>query len=181
MRRVEVVTCDPAWPKRFREEALAIGLALGDTVQALHHIGSTAVPGLSAKPVIDILGVAPDLRAVAARDPALQALGYTPRGAAGIAGRLFYRKERDEGRSHHLHVFAAGSDHIRRHIGFRNHLASNPKVRAVYGALKEDLAAAHPTDIRAYMAGKDAFIQEIDRAVARGAVAGALPWPSAAG
>jgi len=144
-----------------------VGAAFGDAIAQIHHIGSTSVPGLSAKPTIDLMGVADDLAAIAACDPALEALGYVARGASGITGRLFYRKDQGGRRTHHLHVFAHGSDHIRRHIGFRNFMAANPKSREAYGTLKERLARKFPTDIHSYMDGKDAFIRDIDQQVAR--------------
>lgn len=164
-RKVTVLPHDPAWARAFRNEARRIGAVL-DAPLKLLHIGSTSVPGLAAKPIIDMLGVTPDLARIAKADPIFIALGYEPRGAFGIPGRLYYRRTAWGTRTHHLHIFQEGSDHIRRHLAFRDYLRTHAGDRAAYGALKTRLARAHPTQMSTYMDGKDAFIRALDRRIA---------------
>lgn len=161
-RRVIVTAPSPDWPRAFRDEAAALRPALGPALMALHHIGSTAVPGLAAKPTIDILGVVTGLAAARSRETALAALGYVARGASGLPGRLYFRKTTGADRTHHLHLFAQGDAHIARHLAFRDYLTAHPDEARDYGALKTALAAAHPEDIQAYMEGKAAMCEALN-------------------
>jgi GrpB-like predicted nucleotidyltransferase (UPF0157 family) len=126
---------------------------------AIEHTGSTAVPGLAAKPVLDIL---------AGRSPgqnreeviaAIVAAGYLFRGEQGIAGRDFFR--RGEPRAYHVHLAEMGSDFRREHLAFRDYLRWHPEVAAAYGSLKLELAARHPRDREAYINGKTAFVRDV--------------------
>jgi GrpB-like predicted nucleotidyltransferase (UPF0157 family) len=165
MRRVIVVPYDAAWPAAFEAEARAVAAAMGENLVAIHHIGSTSVAALHAKPVIDMLPVVADIAAVDRRAAAMQALGYEAMGEFGIAGRRYFRRDNAAGqRTHQVHAFQVGSPHIERHLAFRDYLRAHPAVAARYGALKSELAAAHPHDIEAYMDGKDAFIKETEAA-----------------
>ncbi len=137
-----VVPHDPAWAGAFAAEAQAIGEALEGPLIALHHIGSTAIPGILAKPIIDMLAEVRDLADLDQATPALVALGYQAMGEFGIPGRRYYRKEDAAGtRTHHLHAFAQGSPHIVRHLAFRDYLRAHPARAADYDALKQRLAA----------------------------------------
>ncbi|MFZ4689929.1 MAG: GrpB family protein [Polymorphobacter sp.] len=130
---------DPAWVQAFAAEAVAISAAVPGLT--LHHIGSTAIPGILAKPIIDMLGDVPALRLVEAASPRLAALGYQVMGAFGIEGRRYFRKDDARGnRTHHLHVFASGSAHLVRHLAFRDYLRAHPDVAAAYAATKAALA-----------------------------------------
>lgn len=150
-----VVAHDPAWAAQFAAEAEQIAAALAPHLLALHHIGSTSVPGIHAKPIIDMLAVARSLTAVDAATPALVALGYQAMGAFGITGRRYFRKDDAAGqRTHHLHCFARRSPHIARHLAFRDYLRAHPLVAADYGALKLRLAQNPDT----YVEGKAPFI-----------------------
>ena len=163
MRRVYLLPHDPRWHDEFVRESAAVAAALGDLHVTIHHIGSTAIPGIAAKPVIDMIPVVHDVAEVDARNAALRALGYEPMGEFGIAGRRFFRKDNASGeRSHHLHVFPTGSPQISRHLAFRDFLRAHAEYAAQYEALKLRLAELHPTDIAAYCEGKDAFIKEMD-------------------
>lgn len=158
---VQVLPSQAAWRPAFDAEAASLRDALGDCVQALHHIGSTSVPGLAAKPIIDMLLEVPDLAALDARSAALVAMGYDALGEYGLPGRRYFRKSDAQGqRSHHLHAFTAGHAEVLRHLAFRDYLIAHPEVAAAYGALKLALAAAHPEDIDAYMDGKAPFIKD---------------------
>ncbi len=160
---VRVLPFQVGWRPAFETESLLVREALGDAVHALHHIGSTAVPGLAAKPVIDMLLEVPDLALLDARSEALLALGYEALGEYGLPGRRYFRKSDAQGqRSHHLRAFVAGHREARRHLVFRDYLIAHPEVATAYGALKLAQARAHPQDIEAYMDGKDPFIKDHD-------------------
>ena len=161
--RVVVVPPDPLWPGRFRAEAGEIARVLGTDAVYIHHIGSTSVPGLAAKPIIDLMPVVRDIHAVDARTSALAALGYEAMGEFGLPGRRYFRR-RAEGNACHVHVYQSGHPDIARHLAFRDYLRACPKAAASYGALKETLAARFPDDLDLYMDGKDGFIKDTERA-----------------
>jgi GrpB-like predicted nucleotidyltransferase (UPF0157 family) len=160
---VLIVEYDPAWVAGFAKEAAALHLALGAEAIRLHHIGSTSVPGLMAKPILDLLGEVADLAAVDQAQAQFEALGYEVMGELGIPGRRYFRKIDGAGqRSHHLHVFETGSEHVARHLAFRDYLRGHPAVAADYGALKRQLIAEGRGDWEAYIDGKDAFVQRVE-------------------
>ena len=163
MRDDPVRLCDPdpGWPAAFAAEAARLTPALGPRV-ALHHIGSTAVPGLEAKPIIDILAVAPALSDFDAAAPAMADLGYEAMGPLGIEGRRYFRRITNGVRTHHLHGFEEGSPHVARHLAFRDHLRAHPEEAAAYAALKRDLAARHPDDRPAYCEGKADLVDAME-------------------
>lgn len=151
-----VVPHDPEWAAAFAAETRALAAAIGETCTALHHIGSTAVPGILAKPIIDMLGVARSFERLDGATGRIEALGYTAMGAFGIEGRRYFRKDDAEGRrTHHLHVFETGSPHIKRHLAFRDYLRSHPEKAREYSALKAALVASGAP----YQDGKDAFVK----------------------
>lgn len=160
MRTITVVSYDSRWPKLFRQEAAQLTAIFGPACLAIHHIGSTSVPGLSAKPIIDMLPVVADIKAVEQFNEPLIALGYEPMGENGIPARRFFRKGGEQ-RSHHMHVFAAGHPEVARHLRFRDYLRAHPETAAQYAALKRGLAQQFPHDIEGYMAGKDGFIKGV--------------------
>ncbi len=172
MQRVYLVPYDPRWPQQFSAEALAVKAAIGDLLMAIHHIGSTAIPGIAAKPIIDILAVVSDLAAVDGRTAQMRELGYEALGEFGIAGRRYFRKDDVAGhRTHQIHAFQVGSPQVVRHLAFRDFLRAHREFAEQYDALKRRLADLHRADIGAYTDGKDEFIKEID---ARAAVWRAL-------
>jgi len=159
---VYLVPHDAKWAEAFARESAAVAGALGELLIAIHHIGSTAIPGIRAKPIIDMLAVVHALSPLDARTPLLEALGYEAMGEFGIPGRRYFRKDDAGGnRTHQIHAFAAGSPQIARHLAFRDFLRAHPDDAARYEALKERLAQAFPSDIASYADGKDASIQEI--------------------
>ena len=163
MTKIEVVPHNPDWSEEFRVESRRIASALGDTVAAVRHIGSTAIPAIHAKPVIDMLVEVRDLAAVDNQSPAMETLGYQVMGEFGIPGRRYFRKDDQNGvRTHQVHIFQHGSEQVTRHLAFRDYLIAHPEDALEYSDLKRDLAAAHPHDSNAYMDGKDAFIKDID-------------------
>lgn len=170
---VVVVPYDPLWPEQFEEAERELEGAIGANLLAIHHIGSTSIPGIYAKPTIDMLGVVADLAALDAAADGLVALGYEARGEFGIPGRRYFpRNNAADERTHQLHAFRAGSQHIGRHLAFRDFLRAHPDVAQEYSELKRRLATAHMHDREAYMDGKDPFIEETE---ARSLVWAALP------
>jgi len=159
--QVRVVPPDLNWPAEFQAEAERIRVALGNRVVAVHHIGSTAIPGIHAKPIIDIMLEVDDLAALDTRAAAMVELGYEPKGEFGIPGRRYFRKDSSQGiRTHHVHAFQAGDAGVERHLAFRDYLIVHPAIAESYSVLKQRLADSHPDDLEAYMDGKDAFIKE---------------------
>jgi GrpB-like predicted nucleotidyltransferase (UPF0157 family) len=156
-----------AWAAAFEFEASAVTHALSGLSIALHHIGSTAIPGIAAKPVIDMLAVVPAVEALDARAHALTALGYEALGEFGIVGRRYFRKNSQQGvRTHQLHAYAAGSPDAQRHLDFRDYLRAFPAEAAAYAALKQRLAARFGSDMAAYSDAKTAFVRAAERRAA---------------
>jgi GrpB-like predicted nucleotidyltransferase (UPF0157 family) len=170
MRQVKVVPYNPEWAKAFEIEARGVAEALGGNVAIVHHIGSTAIPGIYAKPIIDLLVEVVDLIRVddIDRTRSMVALGYEVMGEFGIVGRRYFRKDNRVGdRTHHVHIFEVGSAQVERHLAFRDYAIAHPAVAREYGELKRKLAEQHPTDIDSYMDGKDKFIKEMDKGAAQ--------------
>ncbi|HEV7892566.1 MAG TPA: GrpB family protein [Pyrinomonadaceae bacterium] len=168
MMKVKVVPHDPRWRDAFAAEAKHVAAALGENVVAIHHIGSTAIPDIYAKPVIDFLVEVRDINEVDGRSRAMESLGYEVMGEYGIPGRRYFRKDNREGiRTHHIHAFEAGSAEVERHLAFRDYMIAHPVDAQRYSELKRKLAEEHPQNMDGYMDGKDGFIKEMDRRAAQ--------------
>jgi GrpB-like predicted nucleotidyltransferase (UPF0157 family) len=168
MMKVEVVPHDPLWRDEFEAEAKHVAAALGENVAAVHHIGSTAIPNIHAKPILDLLVEVRDIAELDGRSSEMESLGYEVMGEYGIPGRRYFRKDNHEGiRTHHVHAFEAGSAEAERHLAFRDYMIAHPAEAQSYGELKRRLAEEHRHSIDAYMDGKDGFIKEINRRAAR--------------
>ena len=166
-QRVWVVPYDPRWAAMFEREKALLEAAFGQELVAIHHIGSTAVPGLPAKPIIDILPVVRDIGRQDRWIPALEALSYECLGEFGIPGRCYCRKGGDC-RTHQLHIFGQQSEfEIRRHLAVRDYLRAHAAERRTYGQLKEELAIRFPEDIEAYCDGKDAVVKALEKKALR--------------
>jgi GrpB-like predicted nucleotidyltransferase (UPF0157 family) len=166
-RPIVLVAYNPAWPNNFHAEADAIRVALPEVVEDIHHIGSTAIPGIVAKPVIDILLVVTELEQLDACASALVDLGYQSMGEFGIPGRRYFRRDTADGvRTHHVHAFPVASPQIQRHLAFRDFLRAHPEEARRYGALKLDLAKRFSPDMARYTDGKTAFIRDIEERAA---------------
>jgi len=161
--RVEVVPHSPGWAAAFRAEADRLRAVLGDEVVAVHHVGSTAIPGIGAKPIIDILLAVREVERLDELGPEMDGLGYEARGEFGLPGRRFFVKDKGSRRTHHIHAYATGNPELERHLAFRDYMISHPEDARAYDRLKQDLARRFPTDIEGYMDGKDAFIKEMER------------------
>lgn len=164
---VRVVPYDPAWRSLFVAEVarLAPILAAHGLSLRLEHTGSTAVPGLAAKPILDILAGWEIESARGAAIEALAAAGYQYRGESGIPGRDFFR--RGQPRQYHVHLTRVGSAFWEDHLTFRDFLRAKPDVADAYAALKRELAGRYPTEREAYIEGKTAFVRAV-LATARG-------------
>ncbi|MBI1406313.1 MAG: GrpB family protein [Caulobacter sp.] len=164
-RRVELVAPDPAWTGMADRHGAVLGSLLGDNLISLHHIGSTAIPGILAKPVIDLLPVVHELARVDGARPALVAAGFQWRGENGIAGRRFCLLEDPASglRLVHVHIFVAGSAEIDRHLAFRDYLRAHPGEAADYQAQKQTAARLHPEDPLAYNDAKSDWIKACEQ------------------
>lgn len=153
---------DPSWPRSFEAIQARITPALDKFVTAIEHVGSTAVPGLAAKPIIDIdvLLRSPDDLPLAIE--ALNGLGYQHQGTLGISGRDAFVAPSHDVR-HHLYVCSPSTPEFRRHIMFRDYLRRNPKEAAEYARLKRNLSGRFSIDREAYTEAKTEFIEEILR------------------
>ena len=165
--RVALVPYDPAWPGQFEAERNRLLDAFPGAFLAIEHFGSTAVPGLRAKPIIDMLaGVGSMTRADALLDPLCDALYTTsPAFNAGLEGRRWLMRFRHGRRTHHLHLVVHGSLQWRRRIVFRDALRADPEVAREYQELKERLAREYRDRREAYAAAKDDFIDRVLRDV----------------
>ena len=169
--RVEIVPYDPAWPGLFAEEVARLRAALpADLIGRIEHFGSTAVPGLAAKPIIDMLVEVCAMEDVAQRiAPLLQAQGYEffwrapEHGLPGMNYAWFIRRDEVGRRTHHIHFLEAGSSEWERLL-FRDYLRAHPEAARAYGELKQRIAAEHPDDRVAYAKAKTRFVRAAMRA-----------------
>jgi GrpB-like predicted nucleotidyltransferase (UPF0157 family)/Ser/Thr protein kinase RdoA (MazF antagonist)/GNAT superfamily N-acetyltransferase len=156
--RVEIKPYDANWPNIFKAEAALIKAALGDNCIEIHHIGSTSVPGLAAKPVIDMIPVVRDIMLVDTANPKMAALGYEIKGEYGMLFRRYFKKI-----VANIHVYEQGSGEIDRCIKFRDRMCTHKADQDEYAQLKKALAEKYPHDILSYCFGKDAFVAAIDK------------------
>ena len=160
VRTIVVVPYDPNWPPQFEAAAAALRPVFGDNLIELHHIGSTSVPGLAAKPTLDLLGVVNSLALVTETRSAFESLGFQARGAYGIEGREFFVKGAPNP-THHLHVYEVGHVEILKHLAFRDYLRAHPEAAVEYAALKSRLAALYKLDPVSYQDGKSDWIRRV--------------------
>lgn len=161
---VRVVDYDPRWPDLFAAEAGRLGPVCNELRLRLEHVGSTAIPGMCGKPVLDIATGRPPEVSVPACIASLEAAGYEHRGEQGVPGREFFRRGRP--RSYHIHLVRQGGLLWRRYIGFRDHLRAHREEADQYAKLKRVLAVQFPRDREAYIAAKSP-LRGADRESAR--------------
>ncbi len=165
-RQVELKTHDPEWLRQFEAEAERLMAVFQPNLIAIHHIGSTAVPGIKAKPIIDIMVVVHDIEQVDAANEAMSQLGYIAKGENGINGRRYFRKGSDTHHTHHIHTFQDDHPEIARHLNFRDYLIAHPDVAQAYSRLKEELAQKYVTEPPLYTNSKTDFIHDVDKKAA---------------
>jgi GrpB-like predicted nucleotidyltransferase (UPF0157 family) len=147
------------WPLAFEQEAERLRTLLGEELVAVHHIGSTSVPGLAAKPIIDLLPLVRSIAVVDDRTTLLRDAGYRDWGECGLPGRRYFTKDRGEVRTHNVHIYQSGDPAVERHLAFCAYLRCHEQARREYEALKRAAYARHSADIEAYNNGKDAWIK----------------------
>ncbi|MDZ7960500.1 MAG: GrpB family protein [Aulosira sp. DedQUE10] len=162
--KVEVVPHDPTWRVKFEDEAKLVALALGENVVAIHHIGSTSIPNIYAKPIIDMLVQVKDIAKLDEQNSAMTALGYEVMGEFGVPGRRFFRKDDETGtRTHHIHIFEFNFSELQRHLAFRDYMIAHPDDALKYSDLKRQLAKQFPENLQGYVDGKDGFIKDMEK------------------
>ena len=159
---------DTAWADIAATEMHRISTVIGAALLRVEHIGSTAIPGIAAKPTIDLM---PLVRAEGDLDSCrgpMESLGYLWRGEYGIAGRRYSVLERDGKRLFHVHIFAEGNENVARHLAFRDYLRVRRDEAIAYEAVKRAAAEAHPDNSMAYNDHKSAWVRACqERALAR--------------
>ncbi|MGY3607242.1 MULTISPECIES: GrpB family protein [unclassified Bradyrhizobium] len=154
---------DPNWPALFEQECMRIKHALGSFVLVIEHMGSTAVPGLPSKPIVDLLVGVPSLEEAKERciEP-FAALGYKyiPEYASWLPGELFFRKGPPGPWTHHVHLMEPSHPRWEARLVFRDYLRAHPDAARAYASVKRALAASSKDDIEAYRTGKDIFVEE---------------------
>ena len=161
--RVEMVPYSEAWPAWARREIESLIMALGDVLVTVHHMGSTAVPGLAAKPILDLMPVTADISLVDDALSGLERLGYRGWGELGIPGRRYFTKDDETGtRLVQLHCFQQGSPHVERHLAFRDYLRAHPGIASAYQDEKMRCAELHPLDSHAYSECKAEWILRVE-------------------
>jgi len=158
---VELVSHDPDWKREYVAEVERLESLVGERVVEFEHVGSTAIEGLAAKPVIDMLAVVDDFDTAADLVPVLETHGYEHRPNDDVSERRFLAKWPRTARTHYLSIVERESDRYTEQITFRDFLRSNPAVAAEYEELKRTLAGEYPDDRESYTEAKAAFIERV--------------------
>jgi GrpB-like predicted nucleotidyltransferase (UPF0157 family) len=156
-RKIEVVDYDTDWPHSFESEKLALEKALYDTEVKIEHIGSTSIPNLAAKPIIDILIEIDKVERLDVKADRFCNLGYEVKGENGIPGRRYYQKGGNN-RTHHIHAFQSGSFGLLRHRAFKEYLQAHPLIAREYASIKKQAALSCNKDTERYISMKNDFI-----------------------
>jgi GrpB-like predicted nucleotidyltransferase (UPF0157 family) len=159
--RIVIVAHDPGWVEEYERESARVRGALGDLVLAVEHIGSTAIPGLAAKPIVDIMVGVRSLADARSKVGVMEALGYlyVPEFEAQIPDRLFF--QRGSPRTHHLHIVEKGSQFWARQLLFRDYVTTHPDVAQAYAELKQELAGRFAEDREGYTHAKTSFVEAV--------------------
>lgn len=166
VRIIEVVPYNSKWSEEYLRESEGIRSIMNNEIINMYHIGSTSIPGIYAKPVIDILIEVKDINDIDNYNKGMESLRYIAKGEFGIEGRRFFIKGLYN-RTHHIHIFQTGNHEIARHLNFRDYMIAHPEEAKHYEDLKKELAIKFRYDIDGYSAGKDTYIKEIDRKAKR--------------
>lgn len=161
MRKIVVVPHENHWIEKFQMEAERLKSAMPETVK-MHHIGSTSVPGLAAKPIIDMIMEVENIERVDGWNERFIELGYIVKGENGISRRRYFIHGTEEKRSYHLHVFEKGNPEIIRHLAFRDYMMAHCEEAEAYATLKKELAEKYTYDGTLYTEGKNEFVRSVD-------------------
>lgn len=161
---------DPDWPRAAAAVSEVLLKALGKTLVSVHHVGSTAVPGLIAKPVLDLMPVVTSLAAFDGARNKLEKLGFLWWGENGLVGRRYLTRDDPLTglRTLQLHCYVAGSPEIERHVAFRDYLRAHPEAVAEYAVVKQRCRDAYPDDSHAYSLCKSDWITGVEAEALRG-------------
>lgn len=163
--RVEIEPYSATWPELAHQQIEQLSKALGTRLGAIHHIGSTSIRGLAAKPIIDLMAVTHDLDLLDSALPELECLGFRGWGELGIAGRRYFTKDMDSGkRMVQLHCFPQESPHVERHLAFRDYLRVHPGIASDYETEKRRCAALFPDNSHSYSDCKAEWITDAEAA-----------------
>ncbi len=161
MRKIVVVPHENHWNEKFQIEAERLKSAMPEMVK-VHHIGSTSVPGLAAKPIIDMIMEVECIDRVDHWNERFEELGYIVKGENGISRRRYFIHGTEEKRSYHLHVFEKGNPEIVRHLAFRDYMMAHCEEAEAYATLKKELAEKYTYDGTLYTEGKNEFVRSVD-------------------
>lgn len=159
--KVKLVPHDPSWNKLFQDEKIKLINAFPDLIIEISHGGSTAIPTISAKPIIDMfirINHLPDAEKIQEH---MTTLGYSYRGTDGVPGRILYAKGPEENRTHYAHFVQGDNDEWKNHLLIKDYFLNKPQAAAEYEKLKLALAKQFPDDRKAYSHGKDAYIKDL--------------------
>jgi len=160
-RNIELSDYTPQWAEAYKQEAICLKTLLGRETVRIHHIGSTAIPNIKAKPVIDMLIEVLSIKKLDTLNERFKTAGYEIKGECGIPGRRFFQKGTSQP-TYHVHAYQTKHPEIARHLHFRDILLTNTTIAKEYERLKIHLASIYHTDRLSYTEGKSAFIRSIE-------------------
>lgn len=158
---VKLEDYNPNWENEYKKEEELLKSVLKDKIIEMHHVGSTSIPGLKAKPIIDILIVIKSLNEIPCIEELLKPYSYENRGEQGVIGRIFFAKGPDNARSHYIHFTTMNSETYFNQLYFKKYLLSHPDYIKEYNDLKVSLANKYANERKLYTQGKDEFIKNI--------------------
>lgn len=161
MRKTNIRPWTKEWAEQYTQDAQRLKEIFKEEVIDIFHIGSTSVPAIGyAKPIIDILIVVKEIEKVDQYNKKMEEIGYDARGENGISGRRYFLRGKDN-RTHHVHIFQTGHEHIKLHLAFKNYFLQHPEMAKRYGDLKVALAVQFPEEHERYQQGKQSFVNEV--------------------
>jgi len=167
--KVELVPHQPDWARMAANEAARLRTVIGDNLIEVLHIGSTSIPGIMSKPVVDLMPLVNSLAALDARANAIKTLGYQWRGEFGLPGRRYFSFDDPATglRRYNVHAYQRDHPDVRRHLAFRDYLCAHPDQAKAYEAQKRRAAALHPEDVLAYNDAKSDWIKSCEQRALR--------------
>ncbi len=162
-REVRVVPYDSNWPVQYEHEVIRIKGILEKEIVSAHHIGSTSIPGMSAKPIIDLLLEVKEIAKIDDYNNEMIELGYEFRGELGLPGRRYFsREEPKDVRTHHVHAYQSDNIELERHLAFRDFMIAHPDDAKIYAELKIVLARRFQWDVDGYISGKHLYMERME-------------------